>query len=123
LIAQKFFEAEGHLNFAQLYERVRAHDPAVGQATVYRTLKLLVESGLANSSRFGGTSALYESAVGDEHHDHLICSECGLIIEFCDEEIEARQVAVASSFGFDIHEHTMELYGRCNRSHPECPRR
>jgi Fur family ferric uptake transcriptional regulator len=122
-IAETFFEAEGHLNFEQLYERVRTRDDTIGQATVYRTLKVLVESGLAHSSRFGGTSAHYESAIGGEHHDHLICTECGLIVEFCDEEIEARQIAVASRFGFEVKEHTMELYGGCLRTHPECPKR
>ena len=85
LIAETFFETEGHLNFQQLYEAVRMRDGNIGQATVYRTLKVLVDSGLASSSRFGGNSALYESAITDDHHDHLICTECGLIIEFCDD--------------------------------------
>lgn len=123
LIAETFFEAEGHLAFEELYQRVRSRDDSIGQATVYRTLKVLVESGLAHSSRFGGTSARYESAVGGEHHDHLICTECGLIVEFCDEAIEARQIAVAAGFGFGVQEHTMELYGACRRTHPECPKR
>ena len=123
LIAETFFETEGHLNFEQLYEAVRIRDSNVGQATVYRTLKVLVESGLANSSRFGGNSALYEPAISDDHHDHLICTECGLIIEFCDDEIEARQNAVAKQNGFEIKDHTMELYGSCQRTNAECPKR
>lgn len=122
LIAETFFETEGHLNFEQLYEAVRIRDTNVGQATVYRTLKVLVDSGLANSSRFGGTSALYESAISDDHHDHLICTECGLIIEFCDDEIESRQHVVAQANGFAIKDHTMELYGECQRTHPQCPK-
>ena len=123
LIAATFFETEGHLNFEQLYEAVQKRDSSVGQATVYRTLKVLVDSGLANSSRFGGSSALYESAISDDHHDHLICSECGLIIEFCHEEIESLQHVVAESHGFDLKDHTMELYGACNRTNPQCPKR
>jgi Fur family ferric uptake transcriptional regulator len=123
LIAETFFETEGHLNFEQLYEAVRTRDGNVGQATVYRTLKVLVDSGLASSSRFGGNSALYESAITDDHHDHLICTECGLIIEFCDDEIESRQHVVAKNNGFAIKDHTMELYGECQRTNPQCPKR
>ena len=111
------------MNFEQLYEAVQKRDSSVGQATVYRTLKVLVDSGLANSSRFGGNSALYESAITDDHHDHLICNECGLIIEFCDDEIEALQHAVAEKNGFVIRDHTMELYGECQRTHAECPKK
>ena len=122
LIAATFFEAEGHLNFEQLYEAVQQRDSSVGQATVYRTLKVLVDSGLANSSRFGGNSALYESAITDEHHDHLICTECGLIVEFCDDQIESLQHVVAQGHGFTLKDHTMELYATCDRSHPACPK-
>ena len=122
LIAETFFESEGHMNFEQLYQAVQARDVSVGQATVYRTLKVLVDSGLANSSRFGGSSALYESAISDDHHDHLICQECGLIVEFCNDEIEALQHAVAKKHGFSIKDHTMEIYGECQRSNPQCPK-
>jgi len=122
LIAQTFFETEGHLNFEQLYEAVQARDGSVGQATVYRTLKVLVDSGLAHSSRFGGNSALYESAITDDHHDHLICHECGLIVEFCNDEIESLQHKIAEKHGFAIKDHTMEIYGACQRTNPLCPK-
>ena len=113
LIADAFFRHGGHPSFEQVYARVRKRDPSIGQATVYRTLRLLVDSGLANSSRFGGAAARYEAAAQDDHHDHLICTDCGRIVEFCNDTIEALQEQVAERHGFVIRHHTMELYGLC----------
>ena len=89
MIAQTFFETEGHLDLGELHSLVRAREPGIGLATLYRTVRLLVDSGLASGSRLGGPAARYESNLDDEHHDHLICVECGRIVEFCDDEIEA----------------------------------
>ena len=110
LIAEAFFEAGGHCNAEELYERVRRDNPGVGQATVYRTLKLLEASGLVSSSRFGTATTHFESVDGG-HHDHLICTRCGRIVEFVDDEIEVLQDAVAARFGFVLEDHKMELYG------------
>ena len=115
VIAEAFFECGGHPNIEQLYERVRETDPGIGQATVYRTLKLLVESGLANQSRFGGGVTRYEADTGD-HHDHIICTRCGLIVEFHNEEIEALQERIARSFGFSLMRHRHEMYGLCPKA-------
>lgn len=109
-IAEAFFECGGHPNIEQLYEQVRKTDPGIGQATVYRTLKLLVESGLANQSRFGGGVTRYEADTGD-HHDHIICTRCGLIVEFFDAELEELQSRIADRLGFRINDHKLELYG------------
>jgi len=117
LIVDVFFGSGGHLRVDELLFQVRSIDPKVSQATVYRTMRLLKESGLAEERRFGDGQARYEpSGEEDEHHDHLICEKCGTIVEFIDEEIEKLQTEVASRHGFVIASHKMELYGLC----PEC---
>ena len=115
LIAETFFASDGHLSVDELLERVRVEDPKVGQATVYRTMKLLAKCGLAEVRQFGDGHTRYEHiAVGEhEHHDHLICTSCGLIIEFVNPQIEQLQDRVASAHGFAVHHHKMELYGTC----------
>ena len=111
-IAEAFFQSEGHLNADELYSVVRDQHPAIGQATVYRTLKLLEEVGLASSSTFGSGSARFEANDG-HHHDHLVCTECGKIVEFLNEEIESLQDVIAEENGFVLTSHRMELFGLC----------
>ena len=112
LIAEAFYSAEDHLDMESLYTIVKQIDATVGQATVYRTLRLLVDSGLASQSNFGGASAHYEVADG-EHHDHLICISCRKIVEFHNETIEHLQDEIAAMHGFVLKSHKMELYGKC----------
>lgn len=117
LIAEVFFESGGHLATEEVWERVRNVDPHVSLATVYRAMKLFSEVGLASAHRFDGTTTRYEPADRrDEHHDHLICVECGKIVEFVDDTIEHAQESVAESYGFVVTHHRMELYGVC----PDC---
>lgn len=95
-------------------ERVRQLDPQVSLATVYRTMKLLTEVGLASPHRFGDRITRYEPSEHDhEHHDHLICTACNKIIEFVNEKIEHLQHEVAEANGFLVTHHKMELYGLC----------
>lgn len=112
-IARAFFESTGHPNIDELYTRIRARHPRIGQATVYRTLKLLVDSGLAESSRFGDGTTRYEVASDDEHHDHLICVTCGYILEFRNDEIERLQEVIAKANRFRMADHKMVIYGEC----------
>lgn len=98
-IMEVFFTESGHLTTEEVYDRVRREDPSLGQATVYRTMKLLCEAGLAREVRFGDGLARYEHA-GDAHHDHLICESCGRNIEVVDPQIEALQDALARKHGF-----------------------
>ncbi len=112
-IAEVFFEMGGHANVEELYRRVRRRRRGIGQATVYRMLKLLTELGLAEARDFGDGRMRYEPALDDRHHDHLICTECGRIVEFEDDAIERLQEEVARAHGFELVWHKMELYGRC----------
>ncbi len=114
LIVDVFFGTGGHLRVDELLDQVRAIDSKVSQATVYRTMRLLKESGLALERRFGDGQARYEpSTESEEHHDHLICLDCERIIEFVDERIETLQEEVASAHGFVVERHKLELYGHC----------
>jgi Fur family transcriptional regulator, ferric uptake regulator len=119
VIAEAFFGAAGHLSAEELVTRARSIDGRVSVATVYRTLKLLGESGLAVPRHFEEGQTRWESAVGRHHHDHLICNVCGRILEFADDDIEALQAAVARRHGFEVQSHRLELYGRC----ADCRRR
>jgi Fur family ferric uptake transcriptional regulator len=114
-IAQVFLATPGHVTVEELVARVRREDPRVSVATVYRTMKLLAECGLATGRQFGDGQTRYEAAAGREHHDHLICTGCGAIVEFANERIESLQALVARSHGFEVESHKLELYGRCQR--------
>ncbi len=116
LILETFYSAGGHLSAEELLELVRAQDPKISQATVYRTLRLLTECGLAEPRNFGGDGQTRYEIATDDHHDHLICTECGSIVEFEDPEIEALQERVARAHRFQMTHHKMELYGIC----PSC---
>ena len=110
-IVEAFFSADGHLSLQDLLNVVQESDPGVGFATVYLTMKMLVEAGVAKQRDFGADQALYELVHPNEHHDHLICSVCGLIFEFEDEIIESRQEEIAQGLGLTITGHRHVLYG------------
>ena len=112
LISEVFFEeVRDHANIDELYQKVRKRHSGIGYATVYRTLKLLTECGLATSMQSMDGTRRFEPT--SDHHDHLTCTECGKIVEFENEEIERLQEEVAAKFGFSLTSHTMDLYGVC----------
>jgi Fur family ferric uptake transcriptional regulator len=113
LILEIFLQTEEHLSSEDLYWLVQKQDPAVGQTTVYRTLKLLTEAGLAREVRFGDGKTYYEHHYNHEHHDHMICTECGKVIEFFSPEIEALQDAMAEKFNFKPTHHSLRILGVC----------
>jgi len=110
-ILEVFLGASGHITSEDLYERVRVRHPRIGYTTVYRTMKLLCEAGLASERHFDDGITRYE--IAHEHHDHLVCVRCGKIIEFECKMIEDTQDAIASRYGFRVLRHRHELYGHC----------
>jgi Fur family ferric uptake transcriptional regulator len=113
-IARVFFSDGGHRSVEELYAAVKRVNPRVGYATVYRTLKLLKETGLAAERRFDDGQARYEpSEARAQNHDHIICERCGKIIEFNSEELEKQQQRIARFLGFVLSRHRLELYGIC----------
>jgi Fur family ferric uptake transcriptional regulator len=115
LILEVFLSTEGHVTGEDLYRLVRRQDPNVGQTTVYRTLKLLTDSGLAREARFGDGRAHYEHNYKHQHHDHMICSECGRVIEFYSPELEAIQDKMAAKHKFELTSHLLRMIGLCDK--------
>ena len=113
LILDVFLHTEGHMSGEDLYRLVSKKDPTVGQTTVYRTLRLLTDAGLAREVRFGDGRAHYEHNYKHQHHDHMICSDCGKIIEFYSPELEALQDAMAAKHKFELTSHLLRMIGVC----------
>ena len=111
-IIETFFKANVHVTVDELTNDVRKKFPRIGAATVYRTLKLLVRTGYAKELDFGDGSRRYESNLS-AHHDHLICTGCGKVIEFKDPEIEKLQDLVTRRHGFLSEGHRLDIFGRC----------
>ncbi|OGW66797.1 MAG: transcriptional repressor [Nitrospirae bacterium RIFCSPLOWO2_02_FULL_62_14] len=111
-ILQAFLQNE-HITAEQMYRLLARKDPHIGLATIYRTLNLFCEAGLAQARHFGSQTQ-YDNVSHKGHHDHLICTGCGKIVEFENQEIERLQEQVASRHGFTIKTHKLELYGLCS---------
>jgi Fur family transcriptional regulator, ferric uptake regulator len=118
-VVQAFLASPHHVTVDELLAGVRRREPGVGHATVYRTLRLLEEIGVALSHRFGEGATRYEPAVGVRHHDHLVCTSCSRVVEFVDPDIERLQEEVSRAAGFSLHGHRLEIHGRCR----DCARR
>lgn len=121
-IAEVLFASGGHMTLPDILESARERHASVGYATVYRTMKLMSESGMASAHRFAEAGlSRYEVAHDGDHHDHLICVQCGRIIEYEDSEVERRQEETAARLGFRVVSHRHEIYGECTRD--PCPDR
>jgi Fur family transcriptional regulator, ferric uptake regulator len=117
-IVRTFFSAGRHVSAEELYHRIQTEDRGIGLVTVYRTLKLLREAGLATGRQFGDAYTRFDPSPADRPHDHLICTRCGKIQEFQDATVHALRGKVARAMGFTVTEHKLELYGLCR----ECAR-
>ncbi len=113
IILDVFLSTHQHISVEELYLKIKSSTPGIGHATVYRTLKLFAESGLAREILLHDGQTRYEHAIAGEHHDHLVCTNCNSIIEFEDATIEKLQEEIAARHGFQIKNHKMEIYGFC----------
>lgn len=109
-----FLEETGdrHLTAEEVYRKMLESGEEIGLATVYRVLTQFVAAGILQRHHFENERASFELAEAG-HHDHMVCTQCGHIVEFFDEEIEKRQKAIAESHGFTISDHSLYLYGTC----------
>jgi Fur family ferric uptake transcriptional regulator len=121
IIATEFLRETGHVTSEDLYKKISKKHPAIGYVTVYRTLKLLAQLGLATERIFADNLTRYEPLSAGDHHDHLICINCGSITEFENTKIEKLQEKIADEFGFFSVLHKMELYGYCKKCKKEHP--
>jgi len=114
VILETLYNSDEHLTPEALHQLIQKKHPTLktGIATVYRTLSLLEDSNVVTSLSFGAQGKKYELGA-KEHHDHLICTECGDITEFVDEEIEKRQHDITNELGFKMVDHSMQIYGIC----------
>ena len=112
-VLKAFLECKNHISVEELYNRVLKTEPKIGLATVYRTLALLTKSGLALEMDFGDGQKRYESSYKSVHHDHMVCTECGKILEFNHPLIEKYQEEVAMQKNFKITSHKLDLFGLC----------
>ncbi len=113
VIVEHFLSLNSHVDAEELHRRVREDGHDIGLATIYRTLNLLTEAGLVEQKSFQDGRSVFEVAHPGAHHDHLICTRCGNVVEFEDPEIEALQEKIAKKNGMQLCSHRLDLFGVC----------
>ena len=114
LILDNFLENEGHRSVEDMHRAVREKDPRIGYTTVYRTMKILADCGLAREIDLADGITRYEHLYNHAHHDHMICMQCDKSIEFYKPEIEALQEEASEQLGFKVLDHKLQIYGLCS---------
>lgn len=109
-----------HMSAEDVYRAMLDAEEDIGLATIYRVLTQFEAAGLVVRHNFEGGHAVFELDSG-QHHDHIVCTQCGKIVEFMDKMIEQRQVNIAKEHGFKVSDHSLVLYGKCVK--PQCPNR
>ncbi len=112
-ILRTFLGVEGHISAQELYKLVKSRYPEIGYVTVYRTMRLLFQAGLCGESDFGYGFLRFEHKYDHSHHDHLVCTRCGKLIEVRNRRIEELQEEMARSAGFTATDHKLEIFGIC----------
>lgn len=103
-----------HVSAEEVHFQLKSRDEEIGLATVYRVLTQFEQAGLVERHQFDGGHSVFELNRGS-HHDHIVCVQCGKVEEFCDDSIEKRQKEIAKKRGFDISDHSLVIYGECNK--------
>ena len=113
-ILELIFRSTQHFDAEMLHADLVAQGGDISRATVYRTLDLLVQSGLARKSSLGSSHANYEATRGNDHHDHLICLQCNQVIEFFRADLETLQLNICAERGFKPLHHSLQIFGLCS---------
>ena len=114
-VVDEIFSGTGHFEAEEIVLRLKANRSRVSRATVYRTLELLLECQLVEKLELGGSGSYYEHVHLGEHHDHLICNQCGNVIEFHNQKLEALQAEICSNFDFQDTHHSLRIFGLCSK--------
>lgn len=112
-ILEEIYNRNDHFDAEALFIHMKTRNYRVSRATVYNTLELLHSCDLVKKHQFGKNLALYEKSHGFKQHDHLICMECGKVMEFCDPRVQQIKNMVSELYSFDVHHHALNLYGNC----------
>jgi len=125
LVAEKIFGIQDHFTVDSLAEQLKDRRQEISRATIYRIVSVMVEADLLTEHNFGQNAKYYEHIPGHEHHDHILCLDCGRIDEFVNDRIEELQEQIAAQFGYQLADHSLNLYGRCKelQESGQCARR
>ena len=113
VIVEHFLRLNTHVDADELHRIIHKEGHDFGLATIYRTLNLLTEAGLVEQKSFNDGRSVFEISEPGGHHDHLICTECRLVIDFEEAGIEALQIDIARKFKMELTSHRLDLFGRC----------
>ena len=115
LVLDEVIKDLGHRESEEIFMAIKEYNGSISRATVYRTLDLLVKNKFIRKLNLGDGRARYESKMDSHHHDHMVCNECGLVIEFVNEQIEELQEKIALEFDFKLQTHIHQLFGICQK--------